>query len=100
MLLQEVAQNSGVKIDWNSLVKKTNTGISNAREYQMLWRHLAYHDKLVKIESGEEPLVSLISFLHLCFEVRTCLLLFGVCFPWMSNGKILKGARPKTNFIL
>ncbi|KAG8503214.1 hypothetical protein CXB51_001068 [Gossypium anomalum] len=38
-LLQEVAQFPGVKLDWNALVKKTSTGISNAREYQMLWRH-------------------------------------------------------------
>ncbi|KEH35728.1 myb-like DNA-binding domain protein [Medicago truncatula] len=28
--------------NWNELVKKTTTGISTAREYQMLWRHLAY----------------------------------------------------------
>ncbi|XP_077214847.1 uncharacterized protein LOC143849633 isoform X2 [Tasmannia lanceolata] len=56
-LLQEVAQFAGVKIDWNTLVKKTSTGISSAREYQMLWRHLAYHDILVeKLDDGAEPL--------------------------------------------
>ncbi|XP_058069351.1 uncharacterized protein LOC131218680 isoform X2 [Magnolia sinica] len=55
-LLQEVAQFTGVKIDWNALVSKTSTGISNAREYQMLWRHLAYHDTLLeKLEDGAEP---------------------------------------------
>jgi len=49
-----------VKIDWNVLVKNTTTGISNAREYQMLWRHLAYDNPLLKkIEDGAEPLVSL-----------------------------------------
>ncbi|KAH1121775.1 hypothetical protein J1N35_004935 [Gossypium stocksii] len=56
-LLQEVAQFPGVKLDWNALVKKTSTGISNAREYQMLWRHLAYRDVLLeKLEDGPDPL--------------------------------------------
>ncbi|XP_042495372.1 uncharacterized protein LOC122074563 [Macadamia integrifolia] len=56
-LIQEVAQFADVKIDWNSLVKKTSTGISNAREYQMLWRHLAYSHTLPdKCEDGSEPL--------------------------------------------
>ncbi|WRX30136.1 hypothetical protein QQP08_022623 [Theobroma cacao] len=56
-LLQEVAQFPGVKLNWNALVKKTSTGISNAREYQMLWRHLAYRDVLLeKLEDGAEPL--------------------------------------------
>lgn len=57
-LLQEVAQFPEAKIDWNELVKKTSTGISNAREYQMLWRHLAYRDSLSdKLEEGAEPVV-------------------------------------------
>ncbi|XP_077234121.1 uncharacterized protein LOC143876271 [Tasmannia lanceolata] len=57
-LLQEVAQFAGVKIDWNTLVKKTSTGISSAREYQMLWRHLAYCDRLEQKldDDGAEPL--------------------------------------------
>ncbi|CDP11508.1 unnamed protein product [Coffea canephora] len=46
-LLQEVAQVQDSKIDWNVLVKKSKTGISNPREYQMLWRHLAYRDALL-----------------------------------------------------
>ena len=59
-LLQEVAQVPGVRIDWNALVKKTTTGISNAREYQMLWRHLAYRDALLqRSEDGAETVVSL-----------------------------------------
>ncbi|XP_026379759.1 uncharacterized protein LOC113274589 [Papaver somniferum] len=45
-LLEEVAQYPDVKIDWNVLVKKTTTGITNGAEYQKLWRHLAYCDKL------------------------------------------------------
>lgn len=57
-LLQEVAQLPVEKYDWKSLVKKTSTGITNAREYQMLWRHLAYsHGLLDKLEEGAEPLV-------------------------------------------
>ncbi|KAF5740145.1 hypothetical protein HS088_TW11G00211 [Tripterygium wilfordii] len=56
-LLQEVAQSPEVKIDWEALVKKTSTGISNAREYQMLWRHLAYcHPMLDKLDDGAQPL--------------------------------------------
>ncbi|KAJ0231541.1 Homeodomain-like superfamily protein [Hirschfeldia incana] len=35
------------KMDWNELVKKTSTGITSAREYQLLWRHLAYRDSLL-----------------------------------------------------
>ncbi|KAM7518502.1 hypothetical protein LguiB_017464 [Lonicera macranthoides] len=56
-LLQEVAQVQDVKIDWNELVKKSTTGISNAREYQMLWRHLAYRDALLeRFDDGAQPL--------------------------------------------
>lgn len=57
-LLQEVAHSQDVKIDWNQLAEKTSTGISNAREYQMLWRHLAYREALVdKFDNGSQPLV-------------------------------------------
>ncbi|XP_059461385.1 uncharacterized protein LOC132190414 [Corylus avellana] len=56
-LLQEVAHCPGVKIDWNALVQNTSTGISDAREYQMLWRHLAYrHTLLDKLEDGAHPM--------------------------------------------
>ncbi|MCL7040687.1 hypothetical protein MKW94_016681 [Papaver nudicaule] len=56
-LLREIAQFADVKIDWNLLVKKTNTGISNAREYQMLWRHLAYCQVLPEtVDEKLEPL--------------------------------------------
>ncbi|KAI7731999.1 hypothetical protein M8C21_030187 [Ambrosia artemisiifolia] len=47
-LLHEVAQlQDVVNIDWNALVKHTKTGITNPREYQMLWRRLAYCDPLL-----------------------------------------------------
>ncbi|MCD7454850.1 hypothetical protein HAX54_026221 [Datura stramonium] len=56
-LLQEVAQVKDAKIDWNELVKKTTTGITNAREYQMLWRHLAYRQVLLdKLDDDAQPL--------------------------------------------
>ncbi|MCL7024102.1 hypothetical protein MKW94_005795 [Papaver nudicaule] len=56
-VLKEVAQFPDVKIDWNVLVKKTTTGISNACEYRMLWRHLAYCDTLQEtVEEKPEPL--------------------------------------------
>ncbi|GMH22327.1 hypothetical protein Nepgr_024170 [Nepenthes gracilis] len=56
-VLHEIAQTSDVKIDWNSLVQKTAAGISNAREYQMLWRQLAYRHSLVEnLEDESEPL--------------------------------------------
>ncbi|KAK9136169.1 hypothetical protein Syun_015499 [Stephania yunnanensis] len=56
-LFQEIAQFPEAKIDWNALAKKTATGISSARECQMLWRHLAYRDFLLeKVEDGAEPM--------------------------------------------
>ncbi|KAI3978979.1 hypothetical protein MKX01_016154 [Papaver californicum] len=56
-VLKEVAQFPDVKIDWNVLVKKSTTGISNAWEYQMLWRHLAYCNVLPEpVEEKPEPL--------------------------------------------
>ncbi|BFG19447.1 hypothetical protein CerSpe_057210 [Prunus speciosa] len=56
-LLHEVAHWPEAKIDWIRLVAKTSTGISNAREYQMLWRHLAYREALVdKFDNGSQPL--------------------------------------------
>lgn len=58
-LLQEVTHSVEVNMDWNALVKNTSTGISDAREYQMLWRHLAYHHSLLpKFDHGAQPLVS------------------------------------------
>ena len=58
--LREVAQSPGVKVDWNALVKNTTTGITNARECQILWRHLAYRQPFPEKmeEQGDQPLVS------------------------------------------
>ena len=51
------------KFDWNEMVRKTSTGISNPREYQMLWRRLAYNTSLVEVLDEEvEPLVSLLVY--------------------------------------
>ncbi|KAK4354749.1 hypothetical protein RND71_026943 [Anisodus tanguticus] len=56
-VLQEVVQVAYEKIDWDALVSKSTTGITNAREYQMLWRHLAYrHGLLDKLDDGAQPL--------------------------------------------
>ncbi|KAL3514271.1 hypothetical protein ACH5RR_026988 [Cinchona calisaya] len=56
-LLQEVAQLQDAKIDWNVLVKKSATGISDPTEYQMLWRHLAYrHALLDRFDDAAQPL--------------------------------------------
>ncbi|CAH8311244.1 unnamed protein product [Eruca vesicaria subsp. sativa] len=57
-LLQEMSFYSDVKMDWNEMVKKTTTGITNAREYQMLWRHLSYRDPLplLPVEDDAQPL--------------------------------------------
>ncbi|MCO5614847.1 hypothetical protein L7F22_069131 [Adiantum nelumboides] len=45
-LLQEVSNIAGSKVDWTSVVRNSNTGINSAREYQALWRHLAYRANL------------------------------------------------------
>ncbi|XP_010470273.1 PREDICTED: nascent polypeptide-associated complex subunit alpha, muscle-specific form-like [Camelina sativa] len=55
-LLQEMAYYADTKMDWNELVKKTSTGITNAREYQLLWRHLAYRDSLLPVEDNAQLL--------------------------------------------
>lgn len=65
-LLREVAQVSGVRIDWDKLVENTSTGISDAREYQLLWRHLAYRQTLLEdMHSVTDSLVSLAVFIKL-----------------------------------
>lgn len=67
-LLQEVAHCPDVKIDWNVLVERTSTGITNAREYQMLWRHLAYRGSLPeKFQDDAQPLVIIAIFLDFRF---------------------------------
>ncbi|VAI61864.1 unnamed protein product [Triticum turgidum subsp. durum] len=57
--LQEVTQHAQRRsIDWRALVAKTATGITSAREYQMLWRYIAYgHDFVENVEDGSpQPL--------------------------------------------
>jgi hypothetical protein len=65
-LLQEVASHDRWKINWNELVKKTSTGILSAKEYQMLWRHLAYGHSLIDadFEDDDLPLVSIFLFFN------------------------------------
>lgn len=76
-LLQEVAHCPDVKIDWNTLVKNTSTGISDAREYQMLWHHLAYrHALLDKLEYGASPLVSMLLLIKFHIHILTTLFTF------------------------
>lgn len=68
-LLQEVAHYPRAKIDWSELVKKSATGISNVREYQMLWRHLAYRHSLPQnFEDGAQPLVC-VTYKLLTFQI-------------------------------
>ena len=57
--LQEVAQHAeGRRIDWRAVVRKSATGITSAREYQMLWRHFAYnHDLDETVDADDQPLV-------------------------------------------
>ncbi|PKU83655.1 uncharacterized protein LOC110101951 [Dendrobium catenatum] len=54
-ILKEISEITDVKIDWKTLVKRSSTGISNAREYQMLWRHLAYREPLFENLVETEP---------------------------------------------
>uniref|UniRef100_J3LDQ5 Uncharacterized protein n=1 Tax=Oryza brachyantha TaxID=4533 RepID=J3LDQ5_ORYBR len=58
-MLQEVGKHvqAGKAIDWRALVRKTSTGITSPREYQMLWRHFAYGHGLVDtLVPGAQPL--------------------------------------------
>ena len=62
-LLQEMANYPDSKFDWIKLVEQTSTGICNAREYQMLWRHLAYGHALEEnLDDNAQPLVCNILF--------------------------------------
>ncbi|XP_021752113.1 uncharacterized protein LOC110717663 isoform X2 [Chenopodium quinoa] len=69
-LLKEMAQVVDVKIDWQALMAKTETGIKSAREYQMLWRHLAYRQPLIENVCPEEPPLDDDSDLE--YEVEAC----------------------------
>uniref|UniRef100_A0ACD5ZAS2 Uncharacterized protein n=1 Tax=Avena sativa TaxID=4498 RepID=A0ACD5ZAS2_AVESA len=56
--LQEISKHAGRRrIDWRALVAKTSTGITSAREYQMLWRYFAYrHDFVENVDDSAQPL--------------------------------------------
>jgi len=67
-LLQELANYPHSKFNWNDLVAKTSTEISNAREYQMLWRHLAYGHSMEILDHDAQPLVcTLLNYIWICF---------------------------------
>ena len=56
--MQEMEQAAGAKIDWAEMAKNSATGISCAREYHMLWRHLAYGEALIdQLDSDAERMV-------------------------------------------
>ncbi|XP_027940669.1 telomeric repeat-binding factor 2-like [Vigna unguiculata] len=55
-LLQELANYPHSKFNWYDLAAKTSTGISKAREYQMLWRHLAYGHSMENLDDDAQPL--------------------------------------------
>ena len=78
-LLQEVAHlMQSEKINYDELVAKTTTGITNAREYQMLWRHLAYREPLPeKFDDGEALMVCVPPSISLLF-----LSLLNFCLFW------------------
>lgn len=75
-MLQEMAYYSEIKMDWNDLVKKTTTGITNAREYQLLWRHLSYRHPLLLVEDDAQPLVLFWSFFYTVLMNHTTILKF------------------------
>ncbi|PWZ20186.1 hypothetical protein Zm00014a_004239 [Zea mays] len=56
--LQEVAQHAdGRRIDWRAVVAKSATGITSACEYQMFWRHFAYHHDINEsVDADDQPL--------------------------------------------
>ena len=82
-LLQEVDQAAaGVKINWREVVKNSATGISGAREYQMLWRHLTYGEPLIDhLDNDAEPLVSkfLLIFFNLFIQFVNCVQFVAAC---------------------
>ncbi|EPS62872.1 hypothetical protein M569_11916, partial [Genlisea aurea] len=47
-LLREISEVAAEKIDWHELVKNTATGITSARECQILWRYMAYGETLIE----------------------------------------------------
>jgi hypothetical protein len=57
-MLREIARCKSAKLDWVVLCKGTATGIRNPKEYQAVWRSIAYHSELDdSFEGNESPLV-------------------------------------------
>lgn len=58
-LLREIAKCKSSKLDWALLAKCTATGITSAREYQAVWRSIAYRAELLNaFEDNDQALVS------------------------------------------
>lgn len=62
-LIREIARCESSKLDFNALVKKSSTGISCAREYQALWRHIAYRAELDDAYEEDAELLVCLHFL-------------------------------------
>jgi len=58
-MLREIAKCKTAKLDWVMLCKGTSTGITNPKEYQALWRSIAYRADLDDSydENNDSPLV-------------------------------------------
>ena len=57
-LLREIAKCKSSKLDWALLAKCTATGITSAREYQAVWRSIAYRAELLNaFEDNDQALV-------------------------------------------
>lgn len=63
-LLREIAKCKSSKLDWALLAKCTTTGITSAREYQAVWRSIAYRAELMNaFEDNDQALVGFKFFL-------------------------------------
>ncbi|KAG0622023.1 hypothetical protein M758_3G065300 [Ceratodon purpureus] len=56
-MLREISRCKSAKLDWVMLCKGTATGITNPKEYQAVWRSIAYHAELDdSFDGNESPL--------------------------------------------
>ena len=57
-MMREIAKCKSAKLDWAVLCKGTATGITNPKEYQAVWRSIAYHTELDdSFEDNDSPMV-------------------------------------------
>lgn len=64
-LLHEICCSADPNLNWSVLAKNSNSGINNAKEYQSLWRHLAYRTNIPEsFEDDALPLVNSLSKLR------------------------------------